>query len=194
MLLPILLVLAGIVVGLVVLIATRPAGFLVSRSVRIAAPAEVVFGHLRDLRAWSGWNPFERNDPAARLTYGATTSGVGGTYHFAGPRSGEGRMTITGVEENARLEVRAEFLKPLRATNRIEFTVEPDGGATRVTWAMSGRNGFMFKAFSLVMSMDRMVGGEFEKGLAELGRLAETAASRPRRSVPGSVVAASQED
>lgn len=162
-----------IVVAFLAVVATRPAEFHIERSATVAAPAEVVFAQLNDLHQWSRWNPFEREDPGMKIEYSGAPSGVGASYHYVGPKMGEGRMTLTESTPNERVAVRAEFLKPMSATNLVEFTVKPAPGGVAVTWAMSGRNPFVWKAISVFLDMDEMVGGEFEKGLVELKRVSE---------------------
>jgi uncharacterized protein YndB with AHSA1/START domain len=167
---------AAALVILLIVIATRPAAFRIQRSATIAAPAEVVFAQIDDLHRWERWNPFEKGDTEMRKTFEGAPAGVGSSYHYAGGRSGEGRMTLTQVEPHRRIAIRAEFIKPMAATNDIEFTLRPAPGGVSLTWAMSGNNGFLGKAISLFVNMDRMVGGQFEQGLAELKRLSETEA------------------
>ena len=161
------------VVVLLILIATRPDRFRVERSIAIAAPAGVVYAHLADLRRWSGWNPFEKGDPTIVVTHGAASAGVGATYHYAGRRIGEGRMTIVDLAPGERVGVRGEFVRPMPAVHDIAFTIVPAGEGVVVTWSIAGQQTLLGKALSLVMSMDRMIGGEFEKGLADLKRIAE---------------------
>jgi len=170
-------VLAAVVVLLIV-IATRPAAFRIQRTATIAAPAEVVFAQIDDLHRWERWNPFEKGDTKMRKTFEGAPSGVGSSYHFAGGQSGEGRMTLARIEPHRHVGVKAEFIKPMAATNDIDFTLAPAPGGVSVTWAMSGKNGFLGKAVSLFMNMDRMVGGQFEKGLADLKQLSEAEARR----------------
>ncbi|HYH78941.1 MAG TPA: SRPBCC family protein [Longimicrobium sp.] len=169
---------------LVAAIATRPAAFRVQRGTAIAAPAEVVFAHLADLRRWAAWNPFQKVDPTMQVTHGGAAAGVGSSYHYAGKKIGEGRMTIAEIQPSRHVGVKAEFIRPCTATNRIDFTVEPAATGVTLTWAISGRNTFTGKAFSLFVNMDRMIGGDFEKGLADLKRIAEAeaAASTSRSS------------
>jgi uncharacterized protein YndB with AHSA1/START domain len=162
---------------LVAVIATRPPTFRIERSAVIAAPPEVVFAQLQDLRRWRQWNPYDKMDPAARMSFASQTAGPGASYHYVSDKVGEGRMTLTDVQPYRHVGVRADFIRPMAATHQIDFTLTPEAGGTRLSWAMRGRNGFLNKAASMVMDMDGMVGGEFEKGLADLKRLAETAAS-----------------
>lgn len=158
-------------------IATRPADFAVIRRTVVAAPPAVVYARLVDLRRWAEWNAFERGIGDLRLTYVGPRAGVGAGYHYVSPTAGEGRMTVVAAEPGTRLAVRAEFLKPMRSTNALAFTLAPVAGGTEVTWAMTGRNDFVGKAVSLLVDMDRMVGGKFEQGLADLKRLSEAEAA-----------------
>ena len=178
MLIRILLVVAAIVTVLAIMIATRPAAFRIERSITIAAPASLVYSHIENLRAWSAWSPYDKLDPAAQKSYLGPAAGPGAIMHYAGKKAGEGKMTITSVHPNELVAVRAEFIKPFTATNEIEFTLKPAVNGITVTWAMSGRNGFVFKAFGLVVNVDRMIGTEFERGLTDLKRLSEAEAPR----------------
>lgn len=162
--------------GLLIAIATRPATFSVRRSAVIAAPAEVIYDQIQDPHNWPSWMSYDRMDPAMRRSYSGPAQGVGATYHYVSDRVGEGRMTIAGLEPNRRVAVQAQFIKPFAANNDVEFTLRPAGGGVRVTWAISGRNNFVSKAMSLFIDMDRMIGRDFESGLADLKRVSETQA------------------
>lgn len=167
------------VVLLLILIATRPGTFRIERSATIAAPPEVVFAQVNDLHRWGAWNPFEKADPNLKKTYEGAPSGVGASYHYVGNRKvGEGRMTVTESEPNDRVVIKAEFIRPMAATNRVEFTLKPVAGGVSVTWAMSGDQPFLGKAISLFVNMDRVVGAEFENGLVQLKRVSEEEAAR----------------
>lgn len=174
--------LVALIVILLVAAGTRPDTFRVERRATIAAPAEVVYGRLADFRRWTDWLPYEKVDPAMRRSYAGEAAAVGSSYHYAGnAKAGAGRMTLVEAVPNRRLAIRAEFLEPMKATNEIVFTLEPADGGVAVTWVMHGRQPFIGKLFSLVVDMDRMVGGDFERGLAELKRLSEEEA---RSAVP----------
>ena len=169
MLIKILIGVAILVVLLAVIIATRPSAFRIARSITIAAPAERVFEQVNDFHAWAGWSPWEKMDPAMNRTYGGPGSGVGSTYAWQGNKKvGEGRMTIERSERPRVIGIKLEFLKPWTATNVATFTFEPVAGGTKVTWAMDGCNGFAGKAFGMVMNFDKMVGADFERGLAAM--------------------------
>jgi len=179
MLMPILVGLAVIVVLFLIIVATRPSDFRVSRSAAIAAPPEKVFPHVNELRNWEAWNPWGRLDPNCKMTYDGPPAGVGASYAWAGNNQvGEGRNTITESKPNELVRFRLEFAKPMKATNTAEFTFRPDGDQTVVTWTMTGKNNFAGKAFGLIVNCDKMIGGQFEKGLAELKSLAEAAAEK----------------
>jgi hypothetical protein len=169
----IVLALAALLALLVVVVALQPSRFAVERSAAIQAPPELVYPHVENLRAWEAWNPWQKVDPEIRNQYSGPAAGVGATSSWEGRSIGKGSMTITAVKPDREVDIELRFHTPMEATNHASLTLVPQGDATRVTWRMDGSNGFVAKAFSLVMSMDAMVGGEFEKGLASLKALAE---------------------
>ncbi len=176
MLKKILITVVVLVLVFVIVVATRPADFRITRSTAIAAPAAVVFAQVNDLHKWDAWSPWAKLDPAMKQTHEGSPDGVGAIYSWAGNSEvGEGRMTITESRTNELIRIKLEFIKPFAAVNTTEFTFKPDGGQTIVTWDMTGKNNFMSKAFCLFMNMDKMVGGDFEKGLASLKQVAEAA-------------------
>jgi uncharacterized protein YndB with AHSA1/START domain len=176
MLVKILLAVAAVLAVLIGVIVTRPPTFRVERSLLVAAPPDRVYGQIVDFHRWEGWSPWAKLDPQMKTTYQGRDGEVGASYAWLGDdKVGEGRMTITGLTPPRRVVVRLEFLKPWKATNETSFDLAEEPGGTRVAWIMKGENTFMGKAMSLFMDMDRMVGGDFEKGLAALKGLAEAA-------------------
>ena len=171
----ILIAVAVIVVVLVAVVALQPADFRVQRSALIAAPAQAVFAQVNDFHNWRAWSPWEKLDPELKRTYQGPQAGTGASYAWAGNKDvGEGRMTITESRPGERVLIDLQFIKPMAARNTTEFRFTPEAGATAVTWTMSGQHNFMGKAFSLLMNIDRMVGGQFEQGLANMKALVET--------------------
>ena len=172
----ILIALVVIVVGLVGVITLQPARYRVSRSTTIAAPAPVVFAQVNDFHRWSAWSPWEKIDPAMKRTYEGPPAGVGASYAWVGTREvGEGRMTIVESRPSDLIQVKLEFVKPFAGTSVAEFSFKPDGERTLVTWSMTGDKNFIAKAIHLVMNMDRMIGDQFDKGLAAMKTVAEAA-------------------
>jgi Polyketide cyclase / dehydrase and lipid transport len=172
----ILIALVVIVVGLVAVIALQPARYRVSRSTTIAAPAPVVFAQVNDFHKWSAWSPWEKIDPGMKRTYEGPPAGVGASYAWVGSREvGEGRMTIVESRPSDLIQVKLEFVKPFAGTSVAEFSFKPDGERSLVTWSMTGDKNFIAKAIHLVMSMDRMIGDQFDKGLAAMKTVAEAA-------------------
>jgi uncharacterized protein YndB with AHSA1/START domain len=170
----ILLGLVVLVVVLAIVVALQPSDFRVTRTATIAAPAPVVFAQVNDFHKWSAWNPWGKLDPSMKQTYEGAPAGAGAVYTWAGNNEvGEGRMTIAESRPSELIRIRMEFLKPFAATSTAEFTFKPEGDRTVVTWSMLGRNNFMAKAIHMVMNMDRMIGGMFEKGLASMKSVAE---------------------
>lgn len=167
--------LAAIVVVFVVVVAMQPSEFRVARSAPISAPAPAVFAEVNDFHKWEAWNPWGKIDPAMRQTYEGAAAGTGAIYTWTGNKEvGEGRMMLTESRPNELIRVKLEFFKPFAATNTAEFTFRPEGNQTVVTWSMAGENNFIAKAIHLFMNMDRMVGGQFEKGLAQMKSVVET--------------------
>lgn len=169
----IVLVLVG-ALGLV--IARRPDHFVVERSTLIQAPPETVFAQVNDLHNWEHWSPWAKRDPQMQKAYEGPAAGVGAVHRWAGDKNvGEGSMTIVRSQPPEQIDIQLVFLKPFQATNEVVFRFVPEGNGTRVTWTMSGRNGFMAKAMHLVMNMDKLCGADFEQGLAQLKGVAEGA-------------------
>lgn len=159
---------------LLVFIATRPDAFRVERSATIAAPPEAIFALLDDLHQWARWSPWEKLDPQMQKTFEGAPSGVGAGLHWSGnKKAGEGRMTITESKPAERLVTSLEFIRPFPATNVAEFALTPGPAGVAVRWSMTGRSTFMFKAFGVFVSLDKLVGKDFEEGLGNLKRICE---------------------
>ena len=173
---PVKIVIAVVVVllGLVAFIATRPGEFQVARSATFAAPAPAVFAQVNELKKWEAWSPWAKKDPQAKSSYAGPAAGVGASMSWAGNNDvGEGRMTIAESRPAELVRIKLEFLKPFAATNTAEFSFNDEGGRTALTWSMRGQNNFIGKAMCLVFDMDKMVGGDFEAGLAGIKAIVE---------------------
>jgi hypothetical protein len=171
----ILIAIAVIILALVVVVAMQPSEFRIVRTATMSAPASDAFVQVNDFHNWQAWSPWAKLDSAMKQTYEGAPAGTGAIYSWVGNNKvGEGRMTLTESHPSDLIRIKLEFLKPFKATNTAEFTFKPDGNQTVVTWSMSGRKNFMLKAFGLVMSMDKMVGDDFEKGLASMKSVVET--------------------
>jgi uncharacterized protein YndB with AHSA1/START domain len=170
-----LLGLVVVVVVLAIVVATRPSTFHVERSIVITASPESVFAQVNDFHSWAAWSPWEKLDPKMEKTFSGPSAGAGATYAWNSENSkvGQGRMTIERSDLPSSVSVKLEFIKPFTATNTVTFTMIPVATQTRTTWAMDGHNGFLGKLFHLVMNMDKMVGGDFDRGLAALKSVAE---------------------
>jgi hypothetical protein len=183
MVVKILIVLAVIIVLLVVVIATRPSTFSVTRSTVVAAPPERSFALVNDFGAWPKWSPWEKKDPQMKRTIGGPPEGVGATYAWTGDKNvGEGRMTIERSEAPSLVGINLEFIKPFPGVCPTTFAFEPVPGGTKVTWTMAGKYNFISKAMSLVINMDKMIGKDFEAGLAAIKAESEAAATSAVRA------------
>jgi uncharacterized protein YndB with AHSA1/START domain len=167
------IVIAAIIAALLVYVSIKPDTFRIQRSAAIAAPPEKIFPHLNDLRAHHAWSPFEK-DPAMKRTHSGAPSGKGAVYEWEGNREvGAGRIAILESVPSSKLVLALEMLKPFAAKNTVEYTLEPKDNATNLTWAMYGRQPFLAKLMSTFIDCEKMVGSQFELGLANLKAIAE---------------------
>lgn len=165
--------------GLLIYAATKPDTFRIERSTRIQAPPEKVHAFIHNFDAWAQWSPWEKKDPAMKRTRSGPAEAKGAVYGWEGNKTvGQGRMEIAESTTPARVLIKLDFISPFEAHNTAEFTLKPDGDSTQVTWAMYGPNPYLSKLMSVFMSMDAMVGPDFEAGLASLKQLAEKAAAQ----------------
>jgi hypothetical protein len=172
--LPILLALAIIAVLFFVLVVGQPDEFTVVRSTTITAPPATIFERLNDFHKWDDWSPWAKLDPACKNTFSGASAGQDAAFAWDGNNKvGAGRMTIVDSQSPERIRINLEFLRPFKTTNITEFTLKPQGGQTFVTWTMSGKTNFVCKIFGLIMDGDKMVGKDFEKGLASLKTITE---------------------
>lgn len=168
------IVIIAFVVVVLALATRRPNEFTVSRTARIRAMPDRIFAHIADFRRWSAWSPWEKIDPAMRKSYSGAPSGTGSVYEWQGnSKVGMGRMEFTQVTPPSSATVKLDFLKPFEAHNTATFTLAPVGDGTDVTWKMYGPSPFVTKVMGVFFNMDKMVGKDFERGLASLKSVAE---------------------
>ena len=167
------IVIALVIVVLLVVAAMQPDTFRIERSIAIKAPPEKVQPLISDFRAWLAWSPWEKKDPAMKRTYGGPERGTGASYAWEGNKDvGSGRMEITDAQPQ-KVKIKLMFLMPFETTNTAEFTLTPQGDTTTVNWAMSGQANYLQKLMCLFFSMDKLVGPDFEAGLAAMKSAAE---------------------
>jgi hypothetical protein len=174
----ILKIAAGLVVLLIAAVlafaATRPDSFNVRRAASIKASPEKIFPLINDFRSWGAWSPYEKKDPGMKRSFSGPAAGKGAVYAWEGNQDvGEGRMEIAEAAAPSRVTLKLDFIKPFEAHNTVDFTLEPRGDATDVTWAMQGPAPFVSKLIGLFIDMDAMIGRDFEAGLASLKAIAE---------------------
>lgn len=170
------LAMVTVVAALLAYAATRPDTFEVTRSITIKAPADKVFGHIADFHRWQAWSPWEGRDPAMKRSYSGSASGMGAAYAWEGNKDvGKGRMEILEATVGNRVIIKLDFLQPFEAHNTADFALKPsgDGASTDVTWAMRGPMPYISKVMGIFVSMDRLIGGDFEAGLAKLKAVSE---------------------
>jgi hypothetical protein len=172
MLKKILIGLAVVIAAFLVVVAMQPADFRVERSTVIAAPPEIVHHQIDDFTQWKKWSPWAKMEPDAKIAFSGNASGPGATYAWEGKKTGAGNMILTSTTPEA-TDIDLNFTKPFKAENKVIFTFRNIHGGTHLTWAMTGKKNFVSKAMCLFMNMDKMVGGDFEKGLKDIKRLSE---------------------
>jgi uncharacterized protein YndB with AHSA1/START domain len=163
------------VVAILIYASTRPDCFQVQRKIMIKAPPEKIFTFINDLHQWKLWSPWETKDPAMKRTFSSVTIGKDAVYAWEGNSDvGKGRMEITESNPPSRLTIKLDFIKPFEAHNIVEFMLVPKDEWTEVIWDMHGPMPFISKLMGVFISMDRMVGKDFEAGLRGLKAQAET--------------------
>lgn len=160
---------AAIIILFVITVALQPSEFKVVRSAAITATPAEVFAQVNDFHHWEAWSPWAKIDPDVMNVYDGSPSGSGAIFTWSGnSKVGEGTMTLTESSPTDLIRIKLEFRRPFKAANAVEFTFNPTGNQTMATWSMVGRKNFIVKAFGLFMSMDKMVGKQFEQGLTNL--------------------------
>jgi hypothetical protein len=176
LILGLLAVIVLVVVVLGVVIAMQPNEYTVTRSATFNATPEVIFEQVNDFHKWDAWSPWAKLDPAMKVTHSGSPTGVGATYSWIGNSDvGEGKMTIAESHPSSHIKIDLEFIQPFASKTVTDFTFKPDGGKTNVTWSMAGKHNIVSKAMCLVVSMDKMIGPDFEKGLAQMKPVVESA-------------------
>jgi uncharacterized protein YndB with AHSA1/START domain len=170
----VVVVLAVAIAVVLILAATKPDTFSVRRATTVKAPPEKVFSLINDFHQWGRWSPYETKDPAMKRTFSGATSGKGAVYAWAGNSNvGSGRMEILDASVPSKIVIKLDFFTPFEGHNTAEFTMLPEGDGTKVTWLMQGPSPFIGKIMHVFINMDRMIGNDFEAGLANLKKLTE---------------------
>ena len=170
----ILAVLVLAIAAFAVFVAMQPAAFRIVRTAKVAAPPDKVFAEVNDFHRWQAWSPWLALDPAAKSTFEGPTAGQGAGFGWSGnDKVGEGHMLVTESRPSDLVRIKLDFIRPMAGTAMTDITFKPAGPETEVTWAMYGEDGFVGKAARFFMNIDKMVGGDFERGLANLKAVAE---------------------
>lgn len=168
-------IILGILIAVVLILAAlKPASFRYERSTHINAPPQKIYPLIEDFHKWGGWSPWEKLDPALKRTYSGPASGKGAVYEWQGNKQvGSGRMEILEAQPASMVVIKLDFISPFEAHNTAEFTLTPESGGTRVTWAMYGASPFVPRLMGVFFNMEKMMGKSFDQGLASMKALAE---------------------
>jgi len=164
------------IAGLLAYATTRPDVFRVERSVSIAASPDKIRPLINDMHAFNSWNPYNRKDPAMKSTYRGPQAGPGAAYDFDGNGEvGKGSLQIIEPSGPDTVSMQLNMIAPMEGRNLIDFRLRPEGQGTRVTWSMHGPTPYVAKVLHVIFDMDKMIGRDFDSGLASLKALAEKA-------------------
>ena len=178
MLKKVLIGLVAIIAIFMIFVAKQPSDYKIERSIVISAPAEIVFHYVNNVREANKWNPWLELDPKASVGYEGPPAGAGAISTWKGDSNvGAGKLEITESRPNEYIKTKLDFFEPMANTAEGEYILKTEGQETTVTWTMFGKNTFVGRMMCVFMNMDKMVGGQFEKGLANLKKMAEQAAS-----------------
>jgi uncharacterized protein YndB with AHSA1/START domain len=167
--------LALAIAAILLLAAAKPDTFSVRRSATMNASAEKIFALISDFRQWGRWSPWETRDPGMKRSYDGAERGKGAVYAWDGNKNvGAGRMEILEAATPSKVLIKLDFIKPFEGHNTAEFTMLPQGSGTTVTWVMQGPAPFMAKLMHVFVNVDRMIGKDFEAGLANLKKQVES--------------------
>lgn len=174
LILGVLALIVAVVVIFCVVVAMQSEDLSITRVASFNAPPEKVFEQINDFHKWEAWSPWAKMDPNMKLTYSGPQSGVGAGYAWVGnDQVGEGKMTITESKPNEHIKIDLEFIKPFASKNPTDFTIKQNGERSDLTWTMNSKKNFLMKAMCLVVDMDKMIGADFEKGLAQMKPIVE---------------------
>ena len=170
----IVLVIVALVAIVLIIAVFKPGNFAVQRTATIQAPPEKIFPLINDYHNWPAWSPWEKLDPNMKRTLSGPPSGTGSVYEWDGnSKAGKGRMEITESVPASKVAIKLDFLKPMESHNGVQFTLQPNGNSTTVTWTMSGPVSYPAKVMTVFVSMDKMIGSDFDTGLANMKSVAE---------------------
>ena len=166
--------LAVVVAALLAFAATKPDSVHVERKAVVAAAPARVFPYLEDPRKTQEWSPWEKKDPNIKKTFTGAARGAGAVYAWEGNKEvGSGVATITAVEPDKSVTMDLHFITPMEGRSVAKYELTPVAGGTEVRWTIDGPSPYLSKLMCVFMDMDKMIGGEFEKGLAALKAIVE---------------------
>ena len=168
---------ALVIAGILIYAATKPDHFSLERTAHIKAPPDKVFALIDDFHKWTAWSPYEKKDPAMKRSFSGAESGQGAGYAWDGDKNvGKGQMKILESTPPSKITIKLDFIEPFEAHNTAEFVLTPEADGTAVTWAIHGPQPYLSKIMCIFFDMDKMIGTDFEAGLADLKTLAESGA------------------
>jgi uncharacterized protein YndB with AHSA1/START domain len=171
-----LTIFVGLIAVVLIIASTKADSFTVQRSIEIARAPQDVYAVLNGFKRWEEWNPWQKLDPTMKQTREGPSDGAGSVYAWSGnSKAGEGRMEVMSVKPDEEVHIKLNFIRPFKSENQTVFRTETQGAGTKVVWTMTGPMPFISKLMTVFMSMDKMIGKDFEEGLRNLKALMERA-------------------
>jgi uncharacterized protein YndB with AHSA1/START domain len=171
-----LLGLVALVLGLVAVSFFMPKTYRVERAVVIRAKPEAVFPLLADLKQWPKWGVWHERDPAMTFVYSPVTTGVGAFSDWKSKTEGNGKATVTAVEPLKSVTYTLEMPDQGMMGVGVLAVAPGENGALRVSTTMTGELGMNPMMRLMGPFLDKMIGPDFEAGMAKLKRVAEAGA------------------
>ncbi len=175
------------VLGLIVVViaficlyaAFTPPGYVLSREMLVKATPEAIFPYINNSKKAQDWMPWKDSDPAAQMQYSGPDEGVGSTssWDSTGPL-GTGKAEVVESVQNKVVKTQLTYTRPMTMSQLAEIALTPTLDGTVVRWSVSGQSPFLCRVVGIFMNMDKMIGGEFEKGLKKLKLTLESAAQQ----------------
>lgn len=190
MLKKLVLALVALIVIAVIVVAMQPADYRLERSIKINAPADIVWAQVADFSQWKNWSHWEKSDPSQKTTITGAPGTAGHKTVWQGDKTGEGTMTVAAATKPSALHIELAFTAPMASEATTDMKIEGEGEAVTVTWSMAGKNDFMGKFFGLVMGMEDMIGQAYETSLANLKQVAEDNAKVAKAKADAAAAAA----
>ena len=164
----------AVIAGLLVFAALKPKHMQITRELLIKAPPEVIFPHINSSKLSYAWMPWSEVDPQVKTEFSGPEEGQGSTSKWESPgQMGFGQSVVVESTLNAEVKTQLTYTKPMEMSQLAIVSLHPSPEGTVVRWEVTGENAFIGRLACIFIDMDKVVGGNFEKGLSNLKKIVE---------------------